>query len=402
MAGLGLQNAVMAYQQGRAWRENQDQLELQKAKRDRINAANKAGSEVMTQAQAQHEAEQAAALEGWTKEKGTNEGFQAAPFQMNENVMLNALNARSAALAKGGDWEDWMGNEAKAAPLREQVRTKTFDAALKQYEMDGDPIALAEKVYPAIYDGRKIVRPIVGTSGGKGGGAATNAALAESNAQTGLAGASSASEAGPETIRFELSDGSMTKPMTHEQLVERVKWASLNPSQVRDYEIKKRLQDAQLEFERNKQKARGEQDRETERVKGSERRGLAAIVADREDARAKADRESAERQTGARVSATRYSADQGVAAAKVRTKGAGKDDRTKAFSDLHDEVRKTVGKQAMGAFGGTKMADEDTLNMARYAEALMDNDESLGSGDAISKAVAEFKKRKPTTTDAEE
>ena len=118
--------------------------------------------------------------------------------------------------------------------------------------------------------------------------------------------------------------------------------------------------------------------------------------------RAKADRESAERQTGARVSATRYSADQGVAAAKVRTKGAGKDDRTKAFSDLHDEVRKTVGKQAMGAFGGTKMADEDTLNMARYAEALMDNDESLGSGDAISKAVAEFKKRKPTTTDAEE
>ena len=56
----------------------------------------------------------------------------------------------------------------------------------------------------------------------------------------------------------------------------------------------------------------------------------------------------------------------------------------------------------MGAFGGTKMADEDTLNMARYAEALMDNDESLGSGDAISKAVAEFKKRKPTTTDAEE
>ena len=402
MAGLGLTNAVQSYQQGVQWRQQQDLIAEQKAKKDRINAANKAGSEVMTQAQAQHEAEQAAALEGWTKEKGTNEGFQATPFQMNEGVMLNALDARSAALGKGGDWDDWMANEAKAAPLREQVRTKTFDAALKQYDMDGDPIALAEKVYPAIYDGRKIVRPIVGTSGGKGGGAATNAALAESNAKTGLAGASSASEAGPETIQFELSDGSKTKPMTHEQLVERVKWASLNPSQVRDYEIKRRLQDAQLEFERNKAAAKGEEDRKTEKVKGNERRGLAAIVADREDARAEADRKSAEKRAGISAGATRYSADKGLEAAKVRTKGAGKDDRVKAFSDLHAEVQKIVGKQAMGAFGGTKMADEDTLNMARYAEALMEDDDELGSGDAINKAITEFKKRKPATNDDEE
>ncbi len=389
MAGLGLMNAVGAYQQGRAWRENQDQLEVQKAKRDRINAANMAGSEVMKQAQTAHEAEQAAALDAYTKQKGTNEGFQATPFKMNEGLMLQALDARSQGLAKGGDWDDWMANEAKAAPLREQVRAKTFDTAMKQFDLDGDPIKLAQTVYPTIYDGKKIVKPIIDKTGGVGFKAAS--------------GLANAGEAMPmERISFELDDGTKTRPMTKDELVTKVKWASMNPGEVRQYELQQRLNAAKLAHEQAVAEAKGDQDRKTKKVEIEGKKGLAVLNHDREDARADADRASNEKQTAAKVGATRYSADQGVAAAKVRTKGAGKDDRTKAFSDLHDEVRKTVGKQAMGAFGGTKMADEDTLNMARYAEALMDDDEDLGSGDAINRALTEFKKRKPTTTDAEE
>lgn len=380
MAGLGLQNAVMAYQQGRAWRDNQDQMAEQKAKRDRINAANMAGSEVMKQAQTAHEAEQAAALDAYTKQKGTNEGFQATPFKMNEGLMLQALDARSQGLAKGGDWDDWMANEAKAAPLREQVRAKTFDTAMKQFDLDGDPIKLAQTVYPTIYDGKKIVKPIIDKTGGVGFKAAS--------------GLANAGEAMPmERISFELDDGTKTRPMTKDELVTKVKWASMNPGEVRQYELQQRLNAAKLAHEQAVAEAKGDQDRKTKKVEIEGKKGLAVLNHDREDARADADRASNEKQTAAKVGATRYSADQGLAAAKVRTTAEKKGNPIKTFSDLHDEVRKIAGESAMGALGGTKMANEDTMNIARFAQALID-EEDADPGDAINTALTEFKKRK--------
>lgn len=47
----------------------------------------------------------------------------------------------------------------------------------------------------------------------------------------------------------------------------------------------------------------------------------------------------------------------------------------------------------MGALGGTKMANEDTMNIARFAQALID-EEDADPGDAINTALTEFKKRK--------
>ena len=378
MAGLGLQNAVMAYQQGRAWRDNQDQMAEQKAKRDRINAANMAASDVLKQAQTAHEAQQAAELEAYTKKKGSADGFQATPFKMNEGLMIQALDTRGKNLA--GDWDEWMANEAKAAPLREQVRAKTFDTALKQFDLDGDPIKLAQTVYPTIYDGKKIVKPIIDKTGGKGFKAAS--------------GLANAGEAMPtERISFELDDGTKTRPMTKDELVTKVKWASMNPGEVRQYELQQRLNAAKLAHEQAVAEAKGDQDRKTKKVEIEGKKGLAVLNHDREDARADADRASNEKQTAAKVGATRYSADQGLAAAKVRTTAEKKGNPIKTFSDLHDEVRKIAGESAMGALGGTKMANEDTMNIARFAQALID-EEDADPGDAINTALTEFKKRK--------
>lgn len=353
MSGLGLTAALGNFREGVQWRQQQDLIAEQKAKRDRINAANMAGSEVMKQAQTAHEAEQAAALDAYTKQKGTNEGFQATPFKMNEGLMLQALDARSQGLAKGGDWDDWMANEAKAAPLREQVRAKTFDTAMKQFDLDGDPIKLAQTVYPTIYDGKKIVKPIIDKTGGVGFKAAS--------------GLANAGEAMPmERISFELDDGTKTRPMTKDELVTKVKWASMNPGEVRQYELQQRLNAAKLEHERATAAAKGEQDRKTEGVKAEGRTGLAVLNHDREDARAAANRASDEKQTAAKVGAIRYSADQSRAAAKDRST-ADKDPKPPSDNEIRDAVVERFGSKDMASLTGkrgmTQLANDLTLDV---------------------------------------
>ena len=364
MAGLGLQNAVMAYQQGRAWRENQDQLELQKAKRDRVNAANMAASDVLKQAQTQHEAQQAAALESWTKEKGTNEGFQATPFKMNEGLMIQALDSRSQKLA--GDWDEWMANEAKAAPLREQVRAKTFDTAIKQFELDGNHVKLAETVYPTIYDGKKIVRPIIDKTGGKGFKAAS-----------GLANAGAAMPM--ERISFELSDGSKTKPLTKDQLVAKVKWASMNPAEVRQYEMQERLNAAKLALTKAEKDAEAEKEIKVEGVKHKNKMGLSEFEQDRLDARSAADNASAEKRTNTTASATRYGADQSREAAKLRADGKPGDD-VKDGEQLLD----TLAKAGIGEVDPLTKQTRPTALTQRAAQRV---NQLKGTGMNFDKAV---------------
>ena len=373
MAGLGLTNALQSYQQGVQWRQQQDLIAEQKAKKDKINAANQAGTGYIEEAKQAHEAEQAAALQEYTKNKGSTEGFQATPFRPNDKVMFGAAARRGDALLNAGLFDEYAQNRAAIIPMQIQSR----QAAWQKFQTDGDHGALGAAMYDTIPDGKHVKSYDV------------------------LDGAGPDGKKAGKKIRFHLDDGTI-KMFSPEEVEGMAMRAAMNPQELAKVEFERDLIAAKAREAQALEKLKAAEDRKTKKMEIDGKAGLAVLNHDREDSRAEADRKSAERQTGARVSATRYSADQGVAAAKVRTKGAGKDDRTKAFSDLHDEVRKTVGKQAMGAFGGTKMADEDTLNMARYAEALMDNDESLGSGDAISKAVAEFKKRKPTTTDAEE
>lgn len=258
MAGLGLSDALVRYQQGVNFRQQQDLQERETRRRDAVNAASKAGADILTQAQRDHEAQQAAALMDWTKQKGSAEGFKATPFRADENLYIRAMDARSAALASRGEWDDWLKAESIAMPLRERVRENTIGKALQQYDSDGDPVALAKAVYPTVYDGKEIADVQVDKTGGLG--------------FKGAAGLSVAGKDLPsERYVFKLSDGTTLKPMTKDQLVERVKWAQMNPAEVRKYEFAQRAEAAkraaELEQTKAKESMRGDQDRQTEGVK---------------------------------------------------------------------------------------------------------------------------------------
>lgn len=254
MAGLGLTNAVHSFQQGLAWRQQQDQMAEQKKREQAVREAGAAGFEVLNQAKAQHEASQAEALAAWERSKGTKDGFQAQPFKPNEQLYLQAFDARGSALARAGTWEDWMKNEAMAMPLRERVRQKTFGDALAKFDTDGDPVALAKAVYPVIYDGREITDVQVDKTGGLGFKGASGLAVAGKDIPQ-------------ERYIFTLSDGTKLKPMTAEKLAERVKRAAMNPEEVRKYELQQRLIQARKDAEAEKERIKGDEDRKTEKEK---------------------------------------------------------------------------------------------------------------------------------------
>lgn len=360
MAGLGLQNAVMAYQQGTAWRQQQDLIAEQKAKKDKINAANQAGTGYIEEAKQAHEAEQAAALQEYTKSKGSTEGFQATPFRPNDKVMFGAAARRGDALLNAGLFDEYAQNRAAIIPMQIQSR----QAAWQKFQTDGDHGALGAAMYDTIPDGKHVKSYDV------------------------LDGAGPDGKKAGKKIRFHLDDGTI-KMFSPEEVEGMAKRAAMNPQEL-----------AKVEFERDLIAAKAREAQALEKLKAATKKmeidgktGLAVLNHDREDARADADRASNEKQTAAKVGATRYSADQGLAAAKARTTAEKKGNPIKTFSDLHDEVRKIAGESAMGALGGTKMANEDTMNIARFAQALID-EEDADPGDAINTALTEFKKRK--------
>ncbi len=326
MAGLGLQNAVMAYQQGRAWRDNQDQMAEQKAKRDRINAANMAGSDVLKQAQTQHEAEQAAALENWTKEKGTNDGFQATPFKPNDSVMFRAASTRGDALLQAGLFDEYAKNRAAIIPMQMQAR----QSAWQKFQTDGDHGALGAAMYDTIPDGKRVkgydVLDGAGPDGKKAG----------------------------KKIRFQLDDGTV-KMFTPEQVETMAKRAATDPQTV-----------AKAEYERDLIEAKAREAEALEKLKNKGRTGLAVLNHDREDARADADRASNEKQTAAKVGAIRYSADQSRAAAKDRST-ADKDPKPPSDNEIRDAVVERFGSKDMASLTGkrgmTQLANDLTLDV---------------------------------------
>lgn len=248
------------------------------------------------------------------------------------------------------------------------MQIQSRQAAWQKFQTDGDHGALGAAMYDTIPDGKHVKSYDV------------------------LEGAGPDGKKAGKKIRFQLDDGTI-KMFSPEEVEGMAKRAAMNPQELAKVEFERDLIAAKAREAQALAKLKAAEFRKTKKMEIDGKAGLAVLNHDREDARSKADRESAERQTGARVSASRYSADQGLAAAKVRTTAEKKGNPIKTFSDLHDEVRKIAGESAMGALGGTKMANEDTMNIARFAQALID-EEDADPGDAINTALTEFKKRK--------
>lgn len=146
MAGLGLASGIRAYQQGVEWKQRQEddavarsvrdeQIARQREMRAKLEEANKEFGRVIDESKAQ-----------W----GLN-GAQGQ-YTPNEETMFRAAEARGAALAKHGMWDEFMANEAKVAPMRQQARMR----AVQRFEVDGDAESLARAIYPTLFDGKRL------------------------------------------------------------------------------------------------------------------------------------------------------------------------------------------------------------------------------------------------------
>lgn len=146
MAGLDLASGIRAYQQGVEWKKRQEdaavarsvrdeQIARQREMRAKLEEANKEFGRVIDESKAQ-----------W----GLN-GAQGQ-YTPNEETMFRAAEARGAALARHGMWDEFMANEAKVAPMRQQARLK----AVQRFEVDGDAETLARAIYPTLFDGKRL------------------------------------------------------------------------------------------------------------------------------------------------------------------------------------------------------------------------------------------------------
>jgi hypothetical protein len=353
MSGLGLNQAVDAYVQGRGQQEKLRQMDAQRAEEAVLAEADAAYGAVHQQAQAR-----ALSMNPTAEYKPTDE------------IEFEAAEARGKALAKAGKWKHYLDNEALVAKQRLRVRGE----ALQQYKLDGDPETLVRRVYPTIFDGRKVV----GTERIQG-----------AEEVQGL-------KAIPESIKITFSDGKTAiKPIA--ELVAELNKTMMDPATFAEAEVKNN-------FARELIENRGEQARATEGVKAEGRQavekekgrvrlevedvklgGKREEIAGREKV-AGINKEARLGAAGTAAGASNYRADRGVDAAGVRagatlgaatvragTSGAGgkKPDPINDFNTVHNEIRKMVGDPSQGIMGGSKMHSEQTLKIARVAEAAM-------------------------------
>lgn len=372
MAGLGLTDAVMRYQQGVQWRQQQDQLQKQQERQALIDGANKAATDVLERSKAE-----------WALNGAQGE------YRPNDMTMLEAAEARGMALAKGGDWEAFLQNEAAVQPHRIRVRS----SALQAYEQDGDIEKLARTVYPTVFDGKKIVG-IERQQGAPG-----------SDGQ----GAIPAMEAIPDKLKVKLSDGS-EQVVEPSKIVAMVKQSLVDPRVAAENEVKLNFLRAQEavkgEAERANIRERGRVDQETAGVKAQMQRGLEGLKfnnqrtlqAERqafEATEGAANRKSAEQRTATSAAATRYAADKGLDSAKERNNPKDKPPREIKDDEIIKAVRERYGATSMGAFGGTKTTDETVDAMALSVREILDANPGLDLTRAIAEAAKVHKVKAP-------
>lgn len=309
MAGLGLMNAVKAYQDGVAWRQQQDDVERQQKQRATYDAANQAAADVLESSKAEW------ALNG-----------AQGQYQPSDTTMLKSAEARGQALAKGGDWESYLKNEAAVQGQRTRLRAN----ALQRFEQDGDPVALAQAVYPTVFDGREIV------SVEKVGGMPALASIGRPATES--------------AIRYKLSDGTEGE-MPVAKMVGQVKSLLVDPVAAAQKEIELNFLRTKASIEAEKQKdverEKGSQARLTEDLRGKNARGLADVKFGYDSQLADKNNASRERvgagNNKATVTAAQISADGRVDAAGLRTvggsKGSGSTGLLKTDTDSNGNTR---------------------------------------------------------------
>ena len=288
-----------------AWRQQQDEYQRQQKQRATYDAANQAAAGVLEASKAEW------ALNG-----------AQGQYQPSDSTMLKSAEARGQAFAKGGDWESYLKNEAAVQGQRTRLRAN----ALQRFEQDGDPVALAQAVYPTVFDGKEIV------SLEKTGGMPALPSIGQP-----------ATEA---AIRYKLSDGTEGE-MPVAKMIGQVKSLLVDPVAAAQKEIEMNFlrTKAAIEAEGKKdvERTKGEEARKTEDLKGKNARGLADVKFGYDSQLHAADNTSREK-VGAGNNAATVKAAQIGAAARVETAG----------------LRSAGGGSAGGGGGTPKVRKTDT------------------------------------------
>lgn len=296
MAGLGLMNAVQAYQQGTQFKLQQEQQQRAQAQQAALDEANKAFGQVIEE----------------SKSEWARNGAQGQ-YRPSGDTYFRAAEARGNALVRAGLYDHYMQNEAQIAP----IRIKTRAEALQQYELDGDVDKLARRVYPTLFDGKTIV----GSERVRG---------QESEGE---------GTPGPAVYKFKLSDGTeqVIKP---QEFVAQLKTSLIDPA-----ESAKR--EALLNFERAKRDITTKGQIEVENVRGKNRLEAANVRADAArdvaSTRADATAEAAEIRGKYGTEIARIRGDFQSLAARARASGGGRtSDDVQRFKALELAARSSM------------------------------------------------------------
>ena len=259
-------------------------------------------------------------------------------YQPSETTNFNAAQARSQALSKHKLWDEFVKNEVAVQPMRTRVRTE----ALQRFELDGDAGALAETVYPTVFDGKQIV------------------------GKTKLNNAANRQEA--EMWRFTLSDGT-TKTVKTPELVANIKKSLISPEQTAKLEIMANLERAKAQFH-------GDETRKTNASRHTEKMDeIAALNAGAKE-RTQIGADASKVNTETRADASMYGADQRPTAAGAANMRQGLVQERlaaeKHIDQILDQISQLRGVEGKRARSGLEkeLADAKT-HAARIREKLV-------------------------------
>lgn len=386
MSGLNLVGALRGYQEGVQWKRDNDEFQD-------TQAANAAGAAA---AQAAHQAALDQQRSQWVANGNTPDTFKPASDTPGEEAIVAGLNARGDAFAAKGRWSDFAKNEAQAAPLRQRIRQRVIGQALADYDASGDAMALAHAAYPTFHNGVDIV----------GGGQDTTVGQGNNPSAYDPTAAQAAQAAGG-AYTLHLSDG-RTVNLTGDKIRGMAVDALASPEDIAHQEFAARLSKAQMAQKLAQAiaeaKAKGEETRQTEglkhtnkvgeislttegnlKVAGERTKGLVTSAGIRAGATTTAATTAAE----ARKEAARVAAEGRITAAKTRSAATGVDKRM-TQGELANQAKTTFGPQVNGLMGGSRIGNMDTAAIAALAHKYRTDNPSMSDMDALLAAGAKY------------
>lgn len=340
---------LSGYETGKQMAQQQDQLARQKKAQAAQDEAQQAFAKVLDASKAE-----------WALNGAEGE------YKPSDSTMLKAAEARGHALAKNGDWQSYLQNEAAVQGQRVRIRGQ----ALQRYQQDGDIEALTRSIYPTIFDGKEIVR-VEPLEGGR-------------SPRKDLPPA-------PPQIRIHLSDGSKVID-TPQNIVAGAKQLLTDPVATSQKEI-------EFNFKAMLERYKADRDIEVEGVKGAEQRKTKAQEAAAARSLADATNRSREAVAAGNNAATLAAAETGakgrVTAARISAGGKGEAGAAKATraNVLQTMIEKSYGTATSGGFGSSRLGNENTAKILEGAQAYLADNEHATEAEAINAAVAALRKR---------